>query len=54
VAADFTALGWAHARQAARLWVAATAECALIELERGRRDPAARETLNDLVGGARG
>ncbi|WP_006243592.1 TetR/AcrR family transcriptional regulator [Mycolicibacterium tusciae] len=54
VAADFTALGWAHPRQAARLWVAATAECALIELERGRRDTAARATLNDLVGGARG
>jgi AcrR family transcriptional regulator len=53
VAADFTALGWAHPRQAARLWVAATAECALVELERGRRDTAARATLNDMVGRAR-
>ena len=27
VAADFAALGRTHPRQAARLWVAATAEC---------------------------
>ena len=54
VAADFTALGWTHPRRAARLWVAATAECALIELERGRRDSAARAMLNDLVGRVRG
>jgi TetR/AcrR family transcriptional regulator, transcriptional repressor for nem operon len=50
VAADFTALGRSHPREAARLWVAATAECALIELERGRRDSAARAALSDLVG----
>ncbi|MGO4445155.1 TetR/AcrR family transcriptional regulator [Mycobacterium sp. 2YAF39] len=50
VAADFTALGWTHPRESARLWVAATAECALIELERGRRDSAARAALSDLVG----
>jgi TetR/AcrR family transcriptional regulator, transcriptional repressor for nem operon len=50
VAADFAALGRTHPREAARLWVAATAECALIELERGRRDSAARAALSDLAG----
>jgi hypothetical protein len=50
VAADFAALGRTHPREAARLWVAATAECALIELEKGRRVTAARAALNDLVG----
>ena len=49
VAADFEALGSPHPREAARLWIAATAECALMELERGRRDPAARSALNALV-----
>ena len=53
-AVDFTALGWPHPCEAARLWGAATAECALIELERGRRNSAARTTLDDLVGRARG
>ena len=50
VVADFAALDWTHPREAARLWVAATAECALIELEQGRRNTAARAALNDLVG----
>jgi TetR/AcrR family transcriptional repressor of nem operon len=50
VAADFEALGSSHPRETARLWIAATAECALIELERGRRDPAARAALDGLVG----
>jgi AcrR family transcriptional regulator len=49
VAADFEALGSPHPREAARLWIAATAECALMELERGRRDSAARAALNSLV-----
>jgi hypothetical protein len=49
VAADFEALGSRHPREAARLWIAATAECALMELERGRRDPAARSALSALV-----
>lgn len=49
VADDFRALDSAHPREAARLWIAATAECALIELERGKPDPAARAALNDLV-----
>lgn len=49
VSADFAALGSAHPRHAARLWVAATAECALMELEQGHRDPAARAALDDLV-----
>ena len=38
-----------HPREAARLWIAATAECALMELECGRRDPAAGAALNALV-----
>jgi TetR/AcrR family transcriptional repressor of nem operon len=50
VAADFEALGSAYPREAARLWIAATAECALMELERGHRDAAARAALNDVVG----
>lgn len=54
VADDFAALGWTHPREAARLWVAATAECALIELEQGHRNTAARAVLNDLVGRVRG
>jgi TetR/AcrR family transcriptional repressor of nem operon len=49
VAADFEALGSRHPREAARLWIAATAECALMELERGRTDPAALSALNALV-----
>jgi AcrR family transcriptional regulator len=49
VAADFEELGSRYPREAARLWIAATAECALMELERGSRDPAARSTLNALV-----
>jgi AcrR family transcriptional regulator len=49
VVADFEALGAQHPRESARLWVAATAECALMELELGRRDAAARAALNALV-----
>jgi TetR/AcrR family transcriptional repressor of nem operon len=49
VAGDFEALGAPHPRETARLWVAATAECALMELELGRPDPAARSALTALV-----
>jgi TetR/AcrR family transcriptional repressor of nem operon len=49
VATDFEALGSPHPREAARLWIAATAECALMELERGRQNEAARTVLNSLV-----
>jgi TetR/AcrR family transcriptional repressor of nem operon len=49
VAADFTALGWPHPRAGARLWIAATAECALMELALGRRDPDARQALSRFV-----
>ncbi|MDT5324147.1 MAG: hypothetical protein QOF25_1299 [Mycobacterium sp.] len=49
VAADFEALGSQYPREAARPWIAATAECALMELERGSRDPAARSALKELV-----
>ena len=50
VTADFAALGRTHPGHAARLWVAATAECALIELESGQADTAARAALDDVVG----
>jgi TetR/AcrR family transcriptional repressor of nem operon len=49
VAVDFEALDSEHPREAARLWIAATGECALMELERGSPDPAARAALNALV-----
>lgn len=49
VAADFLALGWPHPRHAARLWIAATAECALVELELGGPDPAARSVLSEFA-----
>jgi TetR/AcrR family transcriptional repressor of nem operon len=49
VAGDFEALGWPHPRSAARLWIAATAECALIELEVGHRDRAARSVINRFI-----
>ena len=45
VAADFEAIGSPHPRAAARLWIAATAECALMELDLGGRDDAARTAL---------
>ncbi len=50
VTADFDALGYPHPRMAARLWVAATAECALVELERGKADRSARSALDEFVG----
>jgi TetR/AcrR family transcriptional repressor of nem operon len=50
VSADFAALGSRHPRAAARPLVAATAECALMEFELGRRDPDARAALSELVG----
>jgi TetR/AcrR family transcriptional regulator, transcriptional repressor for nem operon len=49
IVADFEALGSRHPRAAARLWIAATAECALMELELERRDPEARAALSELV-----
>jgi TetR/AcrR family transcriptional repressor of nem operon len=45
VAIDFDAIGRQYPRQSARLWVAATAECALMELEFGRADPESRAAL---------
>jgi AcrR family transcriptional regulator len=49
VTADFEAIGRRHPRLSARLWVAATAECALIELELGRADSETREALDAFV-----
>ncbi len=49
VTADFQALGRPHPRQSARLWVAAAAECALMELEAGGAVPEAREALDALL-----
>ena len=51
VAADFEALRSPHPREAARLWIAATAECALMELESGGPNPSARAVVNAFVGG---
>lgn len=50
VAADFAALGRSHPRHSARLWVAATAECALAELELGHPDEAIRDALDAFSG----
>jgi AcrR family transcriptional regulator len=50
LAIDFVAMGWPNPRAAARLWIATTAECALIELDAGRADPAARAALLRFVG----
>jgi len=46
---DFVALGWPAPRTAARLWVAANAECALVELDLGRADEQARAVLLDFA-----
>jgi TetR/AcrR family transcriptional regulator, transcriptional repressor for nem operon len=42
---DFVALKWPSPSIAARLWIGANVECALIELERGRPEPQARAAL---------
>jgi AcrR family transcriptional regulator len=49
VTPDFEVIGRTHPRQSARLWVAATAECALMELELGRRDAMSRAALDEFV-----
>ena len=49
VAADFEALGWPQPRAVGRLWIAATAECALVELEQGGPDAAARAVLTSFT-----
>ncbi len=46
---DFVALGWPSPGTAARLWIAATTECALIELDLGRADPQARSAVLDFA-----
>jgi len=46
---DFMALKWPSPSTAARLWVAANAECALLELDLGRPDPQARSALLDFA-----
>jgi AcrR family transcriptional regulator len=46
---NFKAMGAANPRVAARLSVAMTSEIALLELEAGRRVPAARKTLRQFV-----
>jgi TetR/AcrR family transcriptional regulator, transcriptional repressor for nem operon len=48
---NFKAMGASNPRVAARLAVAMTSETALIELDAGRRVPAARTTLRQLVTG---
>ncbi len=46
---DFVALGWPSPGAAARLWIAASVECALMELDLGHAHPQARATLLDLA-----
>jgi AcrR family transcriptional regulator len=46
---NLRAMGWREARVAARMVVAATTEVALLELERGERDPLARPALRRLI-----
>jgi TetR/AcrR family transcriptional repressor of nem operon len=50
LAPEFEALGWKHPESAARLWIGALAEAGVAELELGRRDDAARESLVALAG----
>ncbi len=47
--ADFTALGRRHPLESARLWVAMTAEAALIELPRGSKVGSVRAALEDFL-----
>jgi AcrR family transcriptional regulator len=49
IAEDFAAMGAPHPRSAARLWIAANAEAALVELELGRRDKAIRDAVVRLT-----
>lgn len=51
LAVDFDAMGWPRPRAAARLWIAANAECALVELDDKRANPDARAAVLDLLGG---
>lgn len=50
---DFIELGWPSASVVARLWIAATVECALLELEVGRPCPQARSALLDFAAAPR-
>ena len=50
---DFATMQWPRPRAAARLWIAANAECALIELDNGQSDLEARAAVLDLLGGPR-
>ena len=47
--ADFVALNWPYPAAAARLWIGATVECALLELGLGHPDRDARATLVDFA-----
>ncbi|CAA0128397.1 Uncharacterised protein [Mycolicibacterium vanbaalenii] len=50
---DFVAMRRPRPRAAARLWLAANAECALMELDAGHADPETRAALSDLLDGPR-
>lgn len=49
LAMDFVTLGWPLPSAAARLWIAANAECALMELDSGGPDQHARAALIDFA-----
>jgi TetR/AcrR family transcriptional regulator, transcriptional repressor for nem operon len=46
---DFLALGWPSPGAAARLWIAANSECALVELDLGHPDRQTRSCLLDFA-----
>ena len=46
---DFEAMGWAHARASARLYVVMCSEAAIMELENGRADEAVRAALFQYI-----
>lgn len=48
-AADFEAMGWPEAESCARLYVAMTAEAALVELETGGKNEAIRRALKQFI-----
>lgn len=47
---DFAAMGWAHPRRAAQLWIGMTAEAALLELDAGQHLADLRASLARYIG----
>lgn len=49
---DFVVMSWAQPLETARLWVALTAEAAIMELEAGRRKPTVRAAMAGFLAGS--